>query len=321
MALKQFVMSAAGTHEVNDLCGWAGKPAAKGGRPDLVEEAFELWSSTPIFPHSVRGLPYKAGARSMLWEVGRKVLGTDPPNFPQEIGDCVSFGGKNACEYVQFYPIVNGARQKWTRVFPPYLYGCGRVFIGQGQMGNQDGSVGAWQAEAVQKYGTIPIDAPYCPPYSGQVAKKWGAKPGPPQEFLPIGKEHLVKTTSPVQTWEDVVAALTNGYPCTIASNVGFDMTPRADGFHHYSTHWGHQMSIIGVDDDPGAPYATILNSWGDVHGTVKDFKTGEVWPKGTLRVQKKDVESILAEKDSFAYSAFDGFPLQELPESFFDLW
>lgn len=317
--VKQFVVSPAGTHPVTELCGWAGKPAEKGGRPELVAEAFEMWTSKAA-RFEVKGAAPAAGKRSMLWEVGRKMLGTDPPNYPQEIGCCVSFGAKNAIEYVQFFPLLNGDRIKWTRVFPPYMYGCGRVFIGKGQMGRQDGSVGSWQAQAVQKYGTIAIDAPRCPPYSGAVARDWGYN-GPPDSLVTLGEKHIIKTTAPVSTWNDVVTALVNGYPCTIASNVGFDMTTRSDGFNHYSTHWGHQMCIIGVDDDATDPYACILNSWGDVHGQIKDFKTGDIWPVGTLRVRKADIESILAEQDSFAYSAFEGFPAQSLPDEAFDLW
>lgn len=319
--MKQFVMSPAGVHTVDELCGWAGKPIERGGRPDLMEEAFALWSSDNKVRSLIKGLPYQAGGRSMLWEVGRKMLGTDPPNFPQERGCCVGFAAKNVIEYMQFYPLMNGQRIKWTRIFPPYLYGCGRVFIGKGQMGQQDGSIAAWQAEAVKQYGAISIDAEGCPPYSGSISEKWGYTPGPPENFITLGKEHLVKSYAAVSTWEDVIAALMNGYPCSVASNVGFDMVPRADGFNHYSTHWGHNLSIIGVDDDPGDPYACVLNSWSDVHGQIKDFRTGEIWPIGTLRVRKADILAILAENDSFAYSAFDGFPEQELPESAFDLW
>lgn len=317
MPLSQIVMSPAGNHLVSDLCGWLGKP---GGRPDLVKEAFDLWSAEPTITSAIKGLPVKAGGRSMLFEVGRKIMGTDPPNYPQEIGDCVSFGAKNAIEYVQFYPLANGARNVWTRVYPPYLYGCGRVFIGNRQMGNEDGSIGAWQAGAVLKYGTIPIDAPNCPAYSGSIAKTWGYN-GPPQSFVPIGQEHLVKSAAAVQTWEDLLAALTNGYPVTVASNVGFDMTPRSDGFHHYSTHWGHQMCFVGIDDDPSDPYACVLNSWGDVHGDIKDFKTGDVWPVGTLRVRKADALAMLSENDSFAYAATDLFVQQGLPDDLFDIW
>lgn len=235
--------------------------------------------------------------------------------------NCVSFGGKNAIEYLQFFPIANGQRDKWTMVFPPYLYGCGRIFIGNNQIGRQDGSLGSWQAKAVMQYGTIRKDEEGVPPYSGAVASKWGNSPGPDKKWIELGKQHIVKSAAAITSWEDVVTALCNGYAITVASNVGYDMTARSDGFMNYSTHWGHQMSIIGVDDDPSDPYAIILNSWGDVHGALKDFKTGEILPKGTIRARKKDIMSMLQENDSFAYSSLDGFPAQEIDKDKFDLW
>lgn len=235
--------------------------------------------------------------------------------------NCVSFGGKNAGEYVQFFPLANGERNIWTMLFPPYLWGCGRIFIGNNQLGRQDGSVGVWQAKAVQQYGVIAKDLEGVPAYSGQVARQWGNSPGPDQKWVTIGKEHLIQSAAAVTTWEETVTGIVNGYPITIASNVGYDMTPRSDGFHHYSTSWAHQMCVIGVDDDASEPYVCILNSWGDVHGSLKDFKTGEIWPKGTLRVRKSDFMKVLAEQDSFAYSSMVGFPAQEIDREKFDLW
>jgi hypothetical protein len=328
---KQFVNLEAGTTvPVDHLCGWGAKN--EDGSHDavktqlLVREAFDLWGNEPgsIYqPLKIVGAsgPPQAGQRSMLWEVSRKVIGTDPLNYAQEVGDCVSFGAKNAIEYVQFYPLANGKRNKWTMVFPPYLWGTGRIFIGRNQLGRQDGSMGSWQAEAVMKYGTIPYKYEGVPEYSGQVARQWGNSPGPDQKWQDLGKQYIVKSAALVSSWEDLIAALVNGYPVTIASDVGFDMTPRSDGFNHYSTSWGHQMCIIGVDDDASQPYACILNSWGDVHGQIKDFKTGDIWPKGTLRVLKKDIMTILNAGESFAYSAFDGFPAQELNRDLFDVW
>lgn len=321
----------AGDKPVTHLCGWgvwrSPSDFDHAATKEIVRESFDLWGSESdfyrVYPklNIIGAAPYKEGKRSMLWEVGRKVIGKDPDNYAQEVGDCVSFGGKNAIEYVQFFPMANGQRLNWTMVFPPYLWGCGRIFIGNNQLGREDGSLGVWQAKAVMQYGAIPKDADGVPPYSGSVARQWGNSPGPDKKFIELGQQHIVKSAAAVTSWEDVVQALTNGFPVTVASNVGFDMAPRSDGFHHYSTHWGHQMCIIGVDDDPSEPYACILNSWGDVMGTVKDFKTGDVWPKGSLRVRKKDILEILKEQDSFAYSAFNGFPAQEIDREKFDLW
>jgi hypothetical protein len=299
--------------DVGHLMGWAGK-----NNPQLVRDEFDLFKDDFHKFHIVGSAPIE-GARSMLWEVSRKVLGKDTENFPQEVGDCVSFGGKNATEYVQFYPIVNGDANEFKNIFPPYLYGCGRVFIGKGQV-NGDGSLGVWQAKAVMEYGAIPTDTPNCPKYSGNIARKWGDS-GPPDEFVSVGKTHIVKSAALISSWDELVTALVNGYPVTVASDIGYDMKPRSDGFHHNSTSWGHQMCFIGVDNRADKPYACILNSWGDVHGEIKDFKTGENWPVGTLRVLKSDAEKMIKQGDTFAYSSFNAFPAQKLPRSFFDLF
>jgi hypothetical protein len=238
--------------------------------------------------------------------------------------NCVSFGAKNASEYLQFFPIANGTRYVFTNIFPPYLWGCGRVFVGNNELGTEDGSMGVWQAKAVMQYGVVASNTPGVPPYSNEAAYKWGNYPGPDPSFITIGKEHLVKSAALVQTWQDVMTALTNGYPVTIASDVGFDMEQQRDGFMHYTTHWSHQMCIIGADDGDGQnvePHAAILNSWGDVFGQIKDFRTGENWPVGTLRVRKADIETILAAGDSFAYSSMEGFPAQDLPRDLFDIF
>lgn len=343
MPITQMVRTQGGiVVPVDHLCGWGYWKSSTEfdyeATKDLQREQFSVFGVDPetfnivedkqddLNPFKrlniVGASPVTGGERMMLWEVGRKLFGQDTPNYPQEVGDCVSFGAKNGIEHVQFFPISNGASAEFKRIFPPYLYGIGRVLIGKGQLRpNQDGSLGVWQAKAVMQYGTVPIDAPGCPAYSGSIARKWGAPPGPPREFLDYGAKYLVKSAALVKTWADVVQALMNGYPVTIASNVGFDMTPRSDGFHHHSTQWGHQMVIIGAHNDPSNEYGCILNSWGDVHGQVKDFVTGEIWPKGTLRVLRKDIEKILREGDSFAYSQFDGFPTQELSRNDFNIF
>ena len=97
-------------------------------------------------------------------------------------------------------------------------------------------------------------------------------------------------------------------------------MTPANDGFHRQTDNWGHQMCFIGVDDRADDPYAIIVNSWGDVHGELKDFNTGESLPLATLRVRKKDAEKHLRANETFAYSNFDGFQEQLIDKKLFML-
>ena len=284
------------------LCGWVG--------PEIAREAYqEVCGNMPVFKSLSSVNDYK-DQRQMLWEFTRKVLGKDTENFPQATGDCVSFAGKNVIEYLQCVEIaLNEDMEAFHPIFPPYFYGTSRIQVGKGRLGYQAGSCGSWLQEAIKRYGTLRRNEEGVPPYSGGLAQQWGTR-GVPQEFIPKGQQHLIKTTALITTAEDVAASLLAGYPVAVCSNQGFAMTPDADGFHKPRGSWGHAMTIIGFEDHPQyGLYFIILNSWGDVHGQLKDFKTGENLPIGTLRVKADVVHSMVAQQDSFSYSQFDGFP------------
>ena len=298
-----------------ELFGWIGAT-----RKDLLQDFFA------ILPDDRKQFVLKGddgrsydGVRAMLWEVVRKVLGKDTENFAQLIGDCTSFGCKNCLEYVQATDIARGVFETWKPIFPPYCYGAGRVLTGNDPRDWGDGAVASWLADGVTKFGSISRIDNNCPPYSAKVAKQWGYS-GPPKEFVVIGKQHLAQPPTLVRTWDDVLRALANGYPISIASNVGFDMQARSDGFMHRSGHWNHNMSLVGVDDSSNDPYGCILNSWADAHGHIIDFVTKEQWPIGTLRVRKNDIIAIIEQGDSWAYPGFNGFEAGSLPPDFFNV-
>lgn len=302
--------------EKGELCGWA-----ETRHPGLAASEFRVIGSSFVPATIVGQTRPTAGRKAFLWQVVRKVLGADTPNYPQEIGDCVSFGAKNAIEYLQCCEVLmGGERQKFEPVFPPYLYGTGRVYVGRGQLGNDDGSLGSWMAEAVKKYGVLFSKEDGVPDYSGRVAKAWGdPRPGPDlDKWRPTGEKFPVKSAALISTWDELVAAIVNGYPVTTASNVGYDMQPSRDGFHRQTANWSHQMVWVGADDNDRDPYAVLLNSWGDVHGRLKDFETGEEYPAGTLRVRRSDVEKHLRERESFAFSQFEGLREQEIEKELF---
>ena len=301
--------------------GWAGKD-----NPEFVKNQFDLIKDDGSFkPLKIFSASRDTkGKKLMLYEVTRKVLGKDTDNYPQEIGDCVSFGAKNACEYLMATEkLMKGDREEWQPIFPPYLYGTGRVFIGRGQLNGSDGSLGSWMADAVIKYGVLRANFPDVPKYSGRVASKWGDTPGPDKKFVEEGKLHPVKSAAQIKNWDDLRDAIINGYPCTTASDIGYSMEPSSDGFHRQTDSWGHQMCIIGIDDgykNGSDPYAIILNSWGDCHGHLKDFDNGDPLPVGVLRVRRKDMEKHIRQEETFAYSNFDGFPEQLIDKKLFML-
>lgn len=292
-------------YERGNVKGWAGE--------DVAKYEWNLLKSSPSFKKfRLKGV-VGATRKMMLFDITRTVLGKDTQNYAQEIGDCVSFGMKNAIEHLQCSEILlTKDPEEFKNIFPPYLYGIGRIYIGKGQLGDEDGSLGSWMADAVIKYGTVNSDSGV-PAYAGNIAKLWGGPGGKTylDKWVDLGKQHLVKSAAKIDTWDQLVVAVCNGYPVTIASNQGFNMKPDNKGFHQPGPEWAHQMCIIGVDDEYTDPYAIILNSWGDAHGVLKDFNSGKELPVGTLRVKKSVISHMLSSGEGFAVSNFDGFKTQ----------
>lgn len=303
---------------VADLCGWSNDEAKLDAARSELEKHDRHFKQLNIFNTS------PTPDRMMIWEYTRKVLGRDVLNYTQLIGDCTSFATKNCVEYMQTYPLLAGDRLEFTEVFPPYFYGCSRVLVGGERGSYDDGSVGAWNAQAVMKYGVLSKKTPNVPEYSKDVAKSWGAG-GPPDDFLPIGEEHLVKSTAAVTTEEQLISALSNLYPVSVCSDYGFDMTQRSDGMFYHSTTWSHNMTFIGYQlarpTDNFQSHVCLLNNWADAHGTIKDFVTGDTWPVGTLRILLSDAVAMLQARDTFAYSSLDYFKASPLDPSLFDIF
>jgi hypothetical protein len=301
--------------------GWAG--------PEAVGDAEEVRDSLPEF--RIRGAWQDNTRRVVkLWDAARKVLGKDVPNYPQEIGDCVAFGAKNAVAYLQCVQLANLGGDE-LNVFrdregegkgatgPPwfaeyaepstsYIYGISRVQIGNRRLGRGDGSIGAWAAKGCQQFGVVTLAE--SGPYSGSQAKAWGYD-GPPSNLLAIGKDRLVRTVSLMRTPDEVRDAICNGYPVTIASNFGTKRFDTIDGklVARGDDNWSHQMCLIAYDGSGSQPLWYCLNSWGGpAHPTPLQ---GE--PPGGFWITSKQLAGILRENDSFAFSAFDGFPSRDL--------
>lgn len=260
------------------------------------------------------------GAQVKLWEFAKQINdGEHFPTFRQETGDCVGMGAANAGIYLQAVQIaLNGAPFEFKPLFQPWIYGVSRTApdLGDGKLGRSAGSVGSWAAGAVQKYGVLAATTPGVPKYSGRVADDWGFK-GPPEKFYDAASQFKIRTIAQVRSYEDVRDALANGYPVTVASNQGFAMEGKPYDGKLWGVprgHWAHQMCFIAVDDLAKAPNGArgavyCLNSWGAAaHGEpVDDAPPGGFW------VDRRTVDRMVAQNDSWAFSNFDGFPLRDL--------
>lgn len=236
------------------------------------------------------------------------------------VHNCVSFGFGRGCQDLMLIEIAAGEPEEWpgAEVATEPIYGGSRVEVGGGRIGG-DGSVGAWAAEWVtkwgvllrQKYGTIDLSS-----YSESRSRQWGDR-GCPDELEPLAREHPVRSAAMVTSAQEAWAALGSGYPIPPCSDQGFTSTLK-DGICEASGNWNHCMEFRGrFVHHTGERVFPTQNSWGgylrgerttkDIHGNVITL------PEGCFLARWDVVDRMLRQRDSFALSGFKGFPKRNL--------
>lgn len=295
--------------DCKDLCGWAGPNTAEQHRTEVLvdSEDFEIVGATES----------SEGKSARLWDVYRSVAKHEPDLTPQPTGCCVADGLADAIDALQCVEIFSGEREEFHPLYSPYLYATSRVLVLNNRLKGGQGSTGSAAAKAIKLYGSIPA-RDGLPTYTKHNIDSWGdgrtADGQDFRDFLDEGDDHPVKTFAYCDVWEAVRDALFNGFPLTIASSRGYQMRAGNDGFHDPSGTWNHQMSIHGYSEEgpESQHWVGIKNQWGNQHGTIIDFTTGEEWPRGMLRVRKKDFIKYhlgLRGCECICYSGFVGFP------------
>lgn len=299
--------------------GWANDPQAVAeskARSPVVE-----FATTPAGKAVMA-----ADAEQFLWRSVRKAAGKKEveawyPNVnQQQVGCCVGCGWKHSTDVCAAVQIVTGGRnEEFKPVAVEVIYAGSRVDVGGGKLSG-DGSLGAWANEWVKSKGGVVPMAKYSSAdltaFSPARARQWGSQ-GIPADIKAAAREHPVKGTAQVSSWEDVQRAIAQGYPVAVCSNQGFagpdgqsPGTRDKDGFCAARGTWPHCMCFIGIRDG-ARPGAFCLNSWGD------DAHRGPTYPADAppagFWVDAKTVDSMVRQGDSFALADLQGFPARNL--------
>jgi hypothetical protein len=281
------------------LCGWRGIDATQqlfaGQFPALRQAAPHLFGdSTPTNP-------------ILLYKAWQDVLGKYPDYPAQQIGDCVSFGHAHGNDLLQCIESRLGQPVEYRETDTEFIYGASREVAGI--LGTSDGSYGAAAVKAMTTIGMVSREMLAGDgTYSGDRAREWG-QTGPPHDLELKAAPYLLGSAAVVSTWDDLVAAITNGYPVTICTNQGFTLTRDPDGFCEASGTWGHCMLIAGVRFD--RPGACIIQSWGP------DSPNGSTvlnQPDFSFWADQSVIAQILSEGDSWALSKSPAFVKRDLP-------
>lgn len=275
--------------------------------PEAMEKAREV--DTFLYRSMDRAHRARYGAPFVAWK--------------QSIGDCVSFGAAAAIYCSESVTWDLGKTPE-----PPLIpatesiYGGSRVEArnkdGSGSSpvgGWSDGSYGGAAARWLRDWGVI-YRRPYehgidLTTYSGERAKQWGAYgnggQGDGGRLDAVAKKTPARYVVAVKTWDEVVAALTAGFPVTIASMQGFASRTDESGIAAASGSWAHQMCLVGIRFKSNAPPGVkavdaclVLNSWGTKWISYAGKYPADQ-PDGSFWATKDVILRILAANDSYA--------------------
>jgi hypothetical protein len=251
----------------------------------------------------------------------------------QGIGDCVSWGEELVCTMLMAIQHALGISKFEGEAATEPIYGGSRVEVEGGRLGGySDGSWGGAAAKWVTNYGVL-LRKDYSPStgnpdhdlrvYSAKRAKDWGnfGCGGKDDDRTngkldQVAKQFPVKHVAQVTSLEAAEAAIQNGYPISVASNVGYgEMVRDDDGIVGRSGSWAHEMMIGGVKYHPSRGRLwRLFQSWGK---SCKGSDPGIVHPAVSdcsWWITDRDFLSQLKQEDSFAQGDVRGFPPRELP-------
>lgn len=272
-------------------------------------------SKYPLFGDASRKI--RNSGKGKLSTPYKSVLKFDsnPYNERQTTGDCVSHGTRNACDVSRAVEIdIHGEHEAWiARGATEAIYGA-RGWSGQGMSCSR-------AAEFVSKNGGIVLRKNYpgiadFSKYNGNLGAGWGGR-GLPDPVIDLANDHQIKTVSLIKTIEEARDALSNGYGLAVCSNYGFSNKRDKKGISNPSGNWAHCMAWIACDDTGSEPLFLVQNSWGKWNdGGHPEW--GPI-PDGSFLIRAEVAAGMLASDGSYAFSNFDGFPVQKLPDYGFD--
>ena len=284
--------------------GWVEDPAAV--------EAVARTLATPLFGDTPAGTdPAPLPDHAYLWEACRRVLGNlIPPRDQGSVGSCVGFGTVAAIEHTLCAEIDSGDPDGFQPLAPEIVYAGSRVEVGGGRL-RGDGSIGAWAAEFVRRWGVLErgvhgsLDLSA---YSPKQCRQLGAM-GVPDGLEPACRKHPVEGIARVDGFDAACRALAAGYGIAVCSRQGFSLRRDGQGFGTPKGVWNHCMALVGYQRR-GRAGGFLLNSWGGLAHSgpsgAGDPSTAGFWADADV------VDRMLRQGDSWAFSRVSGFPRRQ---------
>ncbi len=250
-------------------------------------------------------------------------LGYEYTGSHQLTGSCVWAGAQNAVTTLSFFEVAKlGQPELITIPFVLANYGKSRQYAGM--RGQGEGSLGATMAKSLTTDGCPNGLAAGLPTFTrsdgfvwgSRVEMQWSDGASEPESVLNEGRKHLVRTTTPLSSGDEVRDAILNGYPVTRAFglfvNPGTASVRSGALVGHYNGRGGHQESWLGYwnNSDLGE-LIWEQNQWGlNVYGSDPGGgPAGGCW----IPIAEVDRQCRGSDSEIYAISQYDGYPAQNL--------
>lgn len=263
-----------------------------------------------------------------------EVISLYPDSLPggaQGRGDCVSWSTRNACLGTMCCEITSGIPDEVTGKIEgqPDVSDVARLngvlsteaFYNWRRHGGDGWSCGEAARVALKEsglwlrkaYPEINVDFTQ---YSSRNAGLYGSRT-PPESWLAIGKDHLIRTATDVEDYEQLRDLIANGYCVSSCGGESFSEVRDENGVSKRTPKgWAHAMAYLAVDDRDvikeiyKEPLVLVQNSWGEwnegprrVYGTKIDIPIGSFWARW----------SDLKNRSMIAFSGVNGWPPKKL--------
>jgi hypothetical protein len=288
--------------KIQALCGW---------RPDWQQIA-KTAASLPPFrttaAHLMQAPPHTASS-GLLWEDVAAVRGSMIPAHEQSIGSCVGHGWSVALDILQCCDIRRrGKQQTFRSTSHAGVYALSREHAGL--LGRGDGSYGAAAAFTTQHWGDVSDQDCGDSDSDDSLAAAWGRR-GMPADMKRLAAPHVARQMSTCTTAAEAAAALQDGRPVPVCSDVAFVMTRDAQGYcrRDMSNTWPHCMVFIAFD--PATRRFCVLQSWGP---NVPNGPTYLGQPNNSFWIDWDVAEVMLRQGDSFVPGDYQGWSDQPTP-------
>ncbi len=254
-------------------------------------------------------------------------LGFEFPGIHQITGSCVGAGGGNMLFTLNVVECISKGTPE-AIVVPFWLLPYGRSRLDGGMRGKGEGSLGSTFAQAVKEDGVLDANDPSLPKYTNtdqlvwgkDVEMTWSDGAAISKTNLEQSRKHLVKTTSPLKSADEVRDSILNGYPVTRA--FGTFCNPGDEKI----VGTGENQCVLGNESGRGGHQMTWLNWWrhpelGELFyemnqwglGAYKTDPAGGPRGGGWKKFAEVDAKCNSRDAEVIAFSGLQGFPARNL--------